>query len=104
LSSIFVNYPAFILAHFLRVAVSPIEPFQSQVMKITGYETKTTWKKQLKEFREWMVRDHKRKEALEVLPHTILNAKYHGDSTNAAHEAIQRYKALAGRKKTFLFY
>ena len=44
------------------------------------------------------VRDHKRKEALEVLSHIVQSAKYHCDSTKAAHEAVQRYKALAGKK------
>ena len=34
------------------------------------------------------IRDFKRKEALEVLSKLVLNARFHSDSTKAAHEAI----------------
>ena len=34
------------------------------------------------------LRDFKRKEALEVISQLVLNAKFHSESTKAAHEAV----------------
>lgn len=44
------------------------------------------------------LRDFKRKEALEVLSELVVKAKLLADASRAGHEAIQRYKALVGKK------